>query len=68
MLDVRTAAAELGVSEKTIRTRAARRLLPFRRFGGRLLFLRDELDQFFRALDGCDLDEARRNLARRAEE
>ncbi|MEK6801909.1 MAG: helix-turn-helix domain-containing protein [Nitrospirota bacterium] len=63
-LDVRAAAAFLGISEKAMRARVTRRLVPFRRLGerGRIVFLRAELEAFLSALDGCPLDEALANL------
>lgn len=66
LLDVRGAAELLGVSQKVIRARVHRHLLPFRRFGGRIVFIRDELDQFIAALPGVTLEEARENLAIRS--
>ena len=60
VLDVHEAAALLGASEKVVRARVARRLLPFRRSGGRIVFLREELLEFYRQLPGCTLMEAMR--------
>jgi hypothetical protein len=69
MLDVRGAASLFGTSEKTIRSRAASHLIPFRRFGGRLIFLRNELELFLESLPGIGVDEARANgEARRGEQ
>ena len=67
LLDVRTAAALLGTSEKLVRSRVERRLIPFRRLGGRIVFLRDELTAYQQRLPGCGLDEALKNLAQRTE-
>jgi hypothetical protein len=61
LLDVRHAALFLGFTEKTLRARVARRLIPFRRFGNRITFVKSELDAFLRSLDGCTLDEALAN-------
>ena len=66
-LNVRQAAAYLGWSEKMLRARMARRTVPFRRLGSRILFLCEELQQFLEALPGCDLTEAMQNLNRRRE-
>jgi hypothetical protein len=66
-LDVRGAAALVGDTEKGIRGKAARRLIPFRRLGGRIIFLRSELETWLSSLDGCTLDEAKTNMAARAE-
>jgi hypothetical protein len=67
LLDVRSVAVLLGVTEKLIRSRVERRLIPFRRLGGRVVFLRDELSEFQQRLPGCGLDEALKNLKDRAE-
>lgn len=74
LLDVKAAATLLGVTEKTIRARVRRQMIPFRRFGGRIVFLADELDRFLDVLPGVtanqalarvnrDRDEERRRLA-----
>ena len=57
LLDVRAAAAFLGVTEKTLRARVARHQVPFRVWGGRVVFVRAELDKFLDQLPGCSLDE-----------
>lgn len=62
VLDVTAASSFLGMSEKTIRARVARRMIPFRRFGGRIVFLRAELEGFLKNLPGCGMEEAERNL------
>ena len=61
ILDLATAAAFLGLTHKTLRARVARRMVPFRRWGGRICFLRSDLIAFITALDGCQLDEALTN-------
>lgn len=65
LLDVRSAAAFLGVTEKTLRARVARQTVPFRRLGGRVIFLKSELEAFLESLPGCDLTEALENVASR---
>ncbi len=45
-------------SEKAVRSRIARRTLPFKKFGGRIVCLRKDLEAFFNALDGCSVQEA----------
>src|SRR5262245_40067744 len=62
LLDVSQTASLLGLSEKAIRNRVDRRLLPFRRLGGRVVFVRAELDAFVAALEGCGVDEAIANI------
>lgn len=66
LLDVRGAAELLGVSQKVVRARVHRHLLPFRRFGGRVLFVRDELERFVDELPGCSAQEAKHNLIMRS--
>ena len=61
LLDVASAAKYLGTSEKCIRSRVSRRLLPYKRMGGRVLFVRVELDAYLSALGGCGVDEAVEN-------
>jgi hypothetical protein len=68
VVDVDGAAALLGCSAKAVRARVARGLLPHRRVGGRVIFLRAELLLFFERLPGVPLDEALRNVARRTGE
>ena len=43
----------------------ARRTIPFRKLGGRVIFLKDELEAFLLALPGCRPDEAAANVAAR---
>jgi len=64
-LDVRHAAALLGLSEKATRARVARRLIPFRKLGGRVVFLRIELEAWLSSLPGCTATEARANVEQR---
>lgn len=66
LLDVRSAAQWLGCSDKALRARVARRVIPFRRDGGRILFLRSELEKFAASLPGCHLEEAESNLRSRS--
>lgn len=65
LLDVASAAALLGCTPKGIRARIARRTLPFKRLGGRIVFFRHELETFVENLDGCSPAEARANLESR---
>jgi hypothetical protein len=67
-LDIRATAAYCGTTEKTIRARISRGLLPHRRFGGRIICLRSELELFFtNGLPGVTLEQARANQAARSE-
>jgi hypothetical protein len=65
LLDMRSGAAFLGNTEKGARGLVARRLIPFRRLGGRIYFVRAELERYIASLDGCGLDEALANLKER---
>lgn len=61
-MDVATLARRFGVTEKFIRARASRGLLPARRWGGRLIFLEDEINRFLEALPGVGVEEALANV------
>lgn len=61
-LDVVGAAEVLGMSQRAIRARIARRELPFRKVGSRVIIPRDELDRYIRALEGVTAAEAIRNV------
>jgi hypothetical protein len=65
LLDIAAASQLLGCSEKTLRSRVSRRLVPFRKFSGRVVFRRSELEQFIEDLPGCSLEEAQNNLGTR---
>lgn len=65
LVDLAGASAMVGLKEKAIRARCERRLIPFRKLGGRLVFVRRELEDFVAALDGCPLEEALANLRQR---
>jgi excisionase family DNA binding protein len=65
VLDVATMARELGATEKTIRAQLARGLLPYRRLGARVIFVRAEVQEFLRRLPGVGLDEAIANVQAR---
>lgn len=61
--DIATMAATLGVSEKKLRGDVARGLLPFHRFGGRIVFVEAEVLDFFRRLPGVTVSDALANQA-----
>ena len=61
VLDVPSAAELLGMTQKAVRQRVARRMIPVRKWGGRICFVRTELDRFIASLPGCDLEEALEN-------
>jgi len=61
VLDVATMARDLGDTEKGIRAKVARGLLPYRRLGSRICFLRDDVSAYLRRLPGVSVDEALAN-------
>lgn len=64
LLDVAAAAGLLGTTDKMIRARVARGLMPHRRWGGRIVFVRKDLIAFLAGLEGVTADEALANIAR----
>jgi hypothetical protein len=68
VLDVATMARELGDSEKGIRAKVARGLLPYRRLGVRVIFVRAEVQDFLRQLPGVSVNEALANVVARRPE
>ena len=48
-----------------LRARVARRIVPFRRLGSRLVFRRADLKAFIAALEGCAVEEALANMGSR---
>lgn len=53
ILSIAQCARLLGLTEKAVRRRIARRHLPFRRFGRRIIVLRSELLAYLDQLPGC---------------
>ena len=53
------------MTQKTIRARVDRGLLPYRKWGGRIVFIRSEIEEFFQNLPGRSADEALRNQVER---
>ena len=68
LLYVSDAARYLGCSEKAVRRKIERRILPHRRLSGRIIMFRDELETFLRNLPGCRPDEAAHNVKMRSGE
>lgn len=70
VLYVAGAASYLGCSEKAVRRRVERGLLPHRRLGagGRICFLKSELLSFIENLPGTTVAEAQENLRLRSGE
>jgi hypothetical protein len=63
--DVDGIATFLGETPKQARAQVARGLLPYRRLGGRIVFLMDEIQEFLRKLPGVSAEEALANVAAR---
>jgi hypothetical protein len=55
----------LGTSEGKIRSAVARGLLPYRRWGGRIVFLTAEVEDFLGRLPGVSVDDAVANVQAR---
>lgn len=67
-LNVMEAAHLVGMTPKAVRQRIARRTLPFRKLGGRIIFFKNELEEFLRDLPGCHVEEAQANMMARSNE
>ena len=61
VLNVCEAAIFFNTTEKAIRRRVDRGLVPFRRLGMRIIFLRSELETFVGGLPGVTLAEVQQN-------
>ena len=68
LLDFPTGAILLSVTQGSLRGLIARRVVPFKKLGRRVMFQRRDLLAFIEGLHGCSPDEARENLAMRAGE
>lgn len=62
MKDVRGIAAWLGATEGKVRSAVERGMLPYHKWGGRVIFLVDELELYFKRLPGLSVDEAIANI------
>jgi hypothetical protein len=56
-LDTKEAGAFIRRSPAAVRNLVMRRLIPFRKVGGRLLFIREELEEWVRRSPGVRLDD-----------
>jgi hypothetical protein len=66
LMDVRTASAFCGWTEKTTRALIARAVIPHRKVGARVVFVRSELEEWIAStLPGVSLEEAKVNQAER---
>jgi hypothetical protein len=63
--DIAGQAGELGETEKALRAQVARGTIPYRRLGGRIIFLPDEIREFLRQLPGVTAEQALANVAAR---
>jgi DNA-binding XRE family transcriptional regulator len=61
-IDVSEAADFIGCSGKGIRCRVARGTIPYRRIGGRIIFLRSELEKWLRTLPGVSIEQSLENM------
>ena len=62
LLDIAQGAEFLGITQRALRARVARHQVPFRKMGGRVVFVRVELEKWIEALEGCDVKEALANV------
>ena len=58
-MDTDEAAAFIKRTPKAIRNLVARRKIPFRKPGGRLVFLREELEQWIQSAPGITIEQVR---------
>ena len=64
-VDLHQAAEITGFSVGSLRARVNRHIIPFRRAGGRILFSRRDLEQWFDSLPGVSVSQACRNQEER---
>ena len=65
VMDIPALAAMIGGTEKCARARVARGLLPYRKWGGRVIFIKSEILSFLSKLEGVSVDQALTNVAAR---
>lgn len=63
--DLATQALLLGDTEKGLRAKVSRGLVPYRRLGGRIVFLAEEIEAWLRQLPGVGVEEALTNARAR---
>lgn len=61
-LTIPEAAQELGITERAAWQRVYRRQIPFRRWGKKVVVIRDELELFIKNLPGATAEEAAERL------
>jgi hypothetical protein len=65
ILNVASVAVFLGVTEKAVYAKVARRCIPFRRWGGKLIFVRRDIEEFLARLQGVQVHDALENELKR---
>ena len=60
LLNTKEAGGLLGISAGAVRVRCCRHELPYRKFGGKLVFIRSELEAWAKGLPGFSVKEALR--------
>lgn len=60
---IRQQAELLGKTERSLRGLVARRMIPFRKLGSRVVFIASEIDAWLAAMPGVTLSEAEENMA-----
>ena len=65
ILNVASVAGFLGVTEKAVYAKVARRCIPFRKWGGKLIFVRREIEEFLAGLQGVEVHDALENELKR---
>jgi hypothetical protein len=58
VMSLKEYAERMGLTEKAARQQVARRLIPFRRIGGRIVISVTELELFLQRLPGVTVEEA----------
>jgi hypothetical protein len=66
VLNVRQTAEFFGTTEKCIRKRIERGMLPYRKLGARIVFVRTELEDFVSKLPGLTIKDAELNALLRS--
>ncbi len=64
-MSVKQTAERLGWTEKTLRNRISRHLIPHRKLGRNVILWESELETWIKQLPGCSVAEALANLQNR---
>ena len=64
-LDVNGCAKAIDRTPSAVRHLVERGLIPHRKWNGKIIFLRTEVEAFLKKLPGCTLDEVQRNIEAR---